>query len=226
MLDYNLYGIGVRTVYLYDNTERFELRQWAEERRYGYPRLRGTTTATVTTTKNREDGQQRDDDEDDERDRRVHVFHMTGNRKQSDGYQACAERAAADGHDWVFFTDIDEYLALKRHDHVSDFVQEYGNERTAIQTKDGSQGFLVGAISVNWRCFGDAGCLMYESYPLSKRFQYLLPSDYMKNKYVKSIVRLEGMNFSERVHDPHIFPLNHGYPQIDTNRVRFGQSIR
>jgi len=57
----------------------------------------------------------------------------------------------------VAHIDIDEFIALKKHSSIKDFIKEYfiGN---------------VGAIGMNWRHFGDSGNTSKTHEPVTKRF--------------------------------------------------------
>jgi len=57
----------------------------------------------------------------------------------------------------VAHIDIDEYIALKKHNNICDFIKEY--------IKDDCQG-----IGMNWRFFGTSGLTEKSNEPLTKRF--------------------------------------------------------
>jgi len=57
----------------------------------------------------------------------------------------------------VIHTDIDEFVALKRHTSIQDFIAEY------------FVGDCVG-IGVNWRFFGNSGHSHYTAEPVTQRF--------------------------------------------------------
>ena len=58
-------------------------------------------------------------------------------------------------YDWVAFFDIDEFLVLKKHKNVKDFILDYKEAH---------------AIGINWVFFGDNGLSFDGEYSLLKRF--------------------------------------------------------
>ena len=57
----------------------------------------------------------------------------------------------------VIHMDIDEFIALKKHSNIKDFIKEYFTGDTA-------------GIGINWRHFGDSGHLAKIQEPVTKRF--------------------------------------------------------
>lgn len=73
--------------------------------------------------------------------KRVHLCIGDGDRVQ----ERCYDRFIREFHknyDFGCFFDVDEFLCLKKHDNVSDFLSEY------IEYK---------AVGINWRLFGNSG---------------------------------------------------------------------
>ncbi len=58
-------------------------------------------------------------------------------------------------YDWVAFLDVDEFLVLKKHSNVKDFIQDY-------QQHD--------VIGINWVLFGDNGLTFDGNYNVLSRF--------------------------------------------------------
>jgi Glycosyl transferase family 2 len=142
------------------------------------------------------------------KDCRVKVEHFPGPVKQFLAYAECSARLIAEGnYGWVAFYDVDEFLILKKHRNVIDFLEEY---------------VPSGSLAVNWRFFEMSGKKVYEPLPVTKRFQYRLPDEAEINYHIKSIVRLSSLNTKEmkRWDNPHFFPLVHGAYQYDTNGTR------
>lgn len=111
-------------------------------------------------------------------------------------------RALEDGHKWAAFFDIDEFLVLKKHRHVVDFLDEHCAE---------------GAVIMNWYVFGTNKRTGYEPLPVTKRFQLYEPEEL--NFFVKSIVRL--VDF-EKMTTPHWAHLLNGTKSFDTSGKGFG----
>lgn len=87
-------------------------------------------------------------------------------------------------YDWVAFFDVDEFLTLKKHNNIKDFIREYSE---------------YNAIGINWYLFGDNG---YEGvddeYSVLKRFTKRQSSI---NQHIKSIIKLTS-NVIMGVHNP------------------------
>ena len=118
---------------------------------------------------------------------RIKVHHTPGIGKQVPVYNTCAQRARDDGHRWAAFIDIDEFLVMRKHRHVADFLEEYCE---------------AGAVLLSWLVFGTSNHTEYEPVPVTKRFQYFSPSEL--TQFVKSIVRLEDFVRFTNVHWAHL----------------------
>ena len=133
--------------------------------------------------------------------RNIDVIHYPGHNKQGEAYLECAKRAKEYNLTWAAFFDVDEFLVLKKHDSVDEFLSEHVSE---------------GSIGVNWFFFEEGGKMTYEPLPVTKRFLYRQP---IVNQHIKSIVRLEHMDMSKA---PHVhFP----YLLRGTNHDTNGKSI-
>jgi len=134
----------------------------------------------------------------------LEVVHYPGKMKQQFSYRDCANKALEGIHGektWVGFWDIDEFLVLKKHKNVDDFVGEY---------------LTSGALGINWRIFGPSGLSLYQPLPVTKRF---VCRQNRTHATVKSIARLKDMNMemAPHVHFPY---LNQGALH-DTNGKSF-----
>jgi hypothetical protein len=78
-----------------------------------------------------------------------------------------------DKYDWVAFFDVDEFLVLKKHPNIKNFINDYRD-------------YL--AIGINWVLFGDNGLSFDGNYSVLKRFTKR-QSDV--NIHVKCIVKLD-----------------------------------
>jgi hypothetical protein len=87
-------------------------------------------------------------------------------------------------YDWVAFFDVDEFLVLKKHNNIKDFIQEYSD---------------YNAIGINWYLFGDNGHEgVDDEYSVLKRFTKRQSSI---NPHIKSIIKLTS-NVIMGVHNP------------------------
>jgi hypothetical protein len=133
----------------------------------------------------------------------VTVKHFPGKAKQMEAYKDCAQTyGIRNKHTWVAFFDVDEFLVLRKHRHVVDFLHEHARE---------------GQIGINWFWFTTSGRLLYEPLPVTQRFVY---REQDVNQHVKSIIYLQNMDMTRRVH-PHYAYLKDNRHQTDTNGREF-----
>jgi hypothetical protein len=96
-------------------------------------------------------------------------------------------------YDWIAFFDIDEFLVLKKHNNVQEFVSDYVD---------------YPAIGINWVLFGDNGLKSVDSeYSVIKRFT---KRENKTNNHIKSIVKYSDTLVMD-VHHPNCF-------WVDTNK--------
>jgi hypothetical protein len=133
----------------------------------------------------------------------VTMTHFPGIAQQGIAYLDCAKRLQQGGnHTWAAFFDLDEFLILKKHEHVEDFLLET---------------LASGSLSINWHQFGTSGRIAYSPAPVTKRFMY---REEIVSKKVKSIVRLRDMDFNKVPH-PHFPYLVNVTDQKDTTGTHF-----
>lgn len=91
--------------------------------------------------------------------------------------QLAAYAAALKEYDakWMAFFDIDEFLVLRDHDSVNEYLAEMDD--------------AVGAIAVNWLVFGSSARIEPGVGLVMDRFVRCAPRRHGKNKFCKSIVR-------------------------------------
>lgn len=94
-------------------------------------------------------------------------------------------------YDWAMFLDVDEFLVLKKHKTISDFIEIFKNET---------------AVGINWVCFGDNNQTLSNEYSVLKRFT---KRQKKPDPHIKSIVNLKKCN-GVGVH-------NHNGEFVDTN---------
>ena len=168
-VDYHL-ALGFDPIYIYDNSDEFEMRQWGNETKGDH----------------------------------VRVIHFPGQAVQMKAYLDCAKKLTRKKRKkttWAAFFDVDEFLVLKKHDHVSDFLEDHCPH---------------GEIGINWFMFGASSRNLYAPLPVTKRFTYREPK---VNQHIKSIVRLADMNM-QKLGGVHHVLLNKGN-QHDTNGRKF-----
>ena len=60
-------------------------------------------------------------------------------------------------HKWVAHIDIDEFIVLKKHNNIIDFLNEYDD---------------CDSIAINWLMFGTSNEINYRDEPITSRFRY------------------------------------------------------
>jgi hypothetical protein len=142
-IDFHLLGVKFQNIYIYDNSDLFDLKQW-------YNNTRGHPVYS-----------------------KVEVIHFPGNgyqKKQDDYIQSiiysdCVKRFGVDKngpqHDYLALIDVDEFLVPQK--------EEYHEVRQILQDYLVPFG---GALTVNWMLFGTSNKTLYAPIPLTKRFQY------------------------------------------------------
>jgi len=98
-------------------------------------------------------------------------------------------------YDWVAFLDVDEFLVLKKHKNIEEFITEYGKYES---------------IGINWVLFGDNHLNKSDDYSLINRFTMRQNSI---NPHIKSIVNLR--------HSKFMWVHNHDGYWVDTNHKQF-----
>lgn len=101
-------------------------------------------------------------------------------------------------YDWAAFIDVDEFIVLKKHKNINDFIEEYKQ---------------YGSVGLNWVLFGDNNLKFEDNYSLLKRFTKRQSTP---NPHIKSIVNLKKTS-TMYVH-------NHIGECVDTNHKRIDNS--
>jgi hypothetical protein len=106
----------------------------------------------------------------------VDVIHYPGHSRQIPAYTDCGHnKGRRQGHTWAAFFDVDEFLVLRKHRQIYDFLKAY--------CRDGS-------LSLNWILMGSSGEQVYRPMPMSKRFQHRIAID----QHIKTIAYLPHMS--------------------------------
>ena len=100
-------------------------------------------------------------------------------------------------YDWVGFIDCDEFIVLKKHNNIKDFIEEY-KDRTA-------------AIALNWFMFGNMGIVNRYCNSLLQMFT---KRNSQPNQHIKVLVNAKS---GERMGLPH----NTYGPAMDTRGYKF-----
>jgi len=96
-------------------------------------------------------------------------------------------------YDWSAFLDVDEFIVLKKHKNIKDFLNDYQDEP---------------AVVINWVFFGNNGHdEISDDYSVIKRFT---KREITPNEHVKSIVNLKKCGY--------MYVHNHVGISVDTNK--------
>ena len=110
-------------------------------------------------------------------------------RPQFDSYQDCYSKHSGE-YDWLSFYDFDEFLFLKEHKNIQEFLSQ---EKFAQCIN----------IKINWMTYSDNDLIYYEDKPVQERFTTPLPNDH-SNQHIKSTVRGHlKKNYWSRMNNPH-----------------------
>jgi hypothetical protein len=127
-------------------------------------------------------------------DERVSKIPVKGAKQQIPSYNNFIQNNKSK-YDWAAFLDVDEFLVLKKHKNIHEFIEEYQNED---------------AIGINWVFFGNNGHdETNNDYSLIKRFT---KRGIKPNEHIKTIVKLDKCN-TFHVH-------HHSGKCVDSNRKR------
>lgn len=91
-------------------------------------------------------------------------------------------------YDYAAFLDVDEFLVLKKHKNVKEFLGEYGNKN---------------GIGINWNFYGSNGKLTRENDVNSQLKQFIL-KDKRINHHIKCILNLNSNGKMVLPHNPDI----------------------
>lgn len=122
-------------------------------------------------------------------------FENDGINKQRECYYHFIQTYNSE-YDWAAFFDVDEFLVLKKHKNIKDFINDYKE---------------FPGVGINWVLFGNNGLTKVDGeYSLVKRFT---KRQWSINQHVKSIVKLTPRLIMD-IHNPNTFV-------VDTNKNKF-----
>ncbi len=104
-------------------------------------------------------------------------------RPQTEAYNHALGIAATE---WMAFFDCDEFLVLKAHHSLRDYISDAPDD--------------AGAIGINWQVFGDGGHASYAPLPVTERFTLGSPADAPVNLAFKSLVRCHDVR-TQSIHE-------------------------
>ena len=122
----------------------------------------------------------------------VHRWPSVWPSNQTKAYYDCAVKYKNE-YKWIGFFDTDEYLILKQHNNIKDFLAEYEN---------------YPAIGINWLCFGSSDIDVHVSH---KDYNKHCVFSNRENRHIKSILKPEYL--TGPAPDPHFMVKG----TVDTN---------
>jgi hypothetical protein len=135
----------------------------------------------------------------------VQIVHFPGPVKQMPAYTDCLKETS---YDFIAFFDVDEFLVLRSHANVSDWINH-------VLSLAPSGPDSVGAIGINWLFFGAAGLTAYVPAPVLERFTM---SSKEPDRHVKAIVR---PRMASGIPNPHFANLAPGKLTVNTDGIPF-----
>ena len=111
------------------------------------------------------------------------VFHFPGEAHQIPSYIMFFQTIGCN-HKWVAVIDVDEFIVLKKHNNIIDFLKEYCKS---------------GAVAIHWVYFGSNGHTTYSNKPLLERFT-MRQKEYTNT--VKCIVCANDVSYYHNSHFP------------------------
>lgn len=137
----------------------------------------------------------------------VTIIHFPGPVKQLEAYDIFTT-TYRDKHTWGAFIDCDEFIILKRHSTIIDFLKEYSD---------------CDGVGLNWLMFGTSNHKHYSNEPVISRFRHCAAT---LDSHIKTIVKLKNIY---KYISPHIPLLERG-SIYNTNREiikdKFNDSIQ
>ena len=104
----------------------------------------------------------------------INFRNIKDKRPQFEAYRDCYEKNSKE-YDWLAFYDFDEFLYLKKHKTIQEFVKEdkFNN---------------CSNIKINWITYSDNDLIYYENKPVQERFTTPLYEN-GENIHIKSLVK-------------------------------------
>jgi len=120
------------------------------------------------------------------------------NGSQVRAYQDCIKRTQ--DWEWVGFIDTDEYIVLKKHNDIKDFLKGYDT---------------FGGIGIQWKCFGSSGHIKKQKNIIQN---YIHASETGDDRHIKSIIKPKHTLKPEG--NPHAFTYKNGKYCVNENKKR------
>jgi hypothetical protein len=126
----------------------------------------------------------------------VTVIHYPGKAKQCQAYSTFFKSFALK-HKWIAILDCDEFIVLKKHNSIIEFLKAYDD---------------CDSIGLSWKMFGTSNEVEYKNEPVTHRFKYCSKES---NIHIKCIIKSSYVN---SINSPHFANLKSGCTNKDTSR--------
>lgn len=103
--------------------------------------------------------------------------------------------------------DVDEFIALKKHANIVDFINEY--------IKSPGNNLLCGGIAINWKFFGSSGHKIETDEPVTQRFTMC---SFFGDQHIKTLFNVR---LFEKYNTCHDIRTNNKYYKIKSTDGRF-----
>ena len=129
----------------------------------------------------------------------VTAIEFDGVVKQIPAYNAFIERFGYD-YDWAAFIDVDEFVVLKKHENIKEFLKDYDS--------------VENGIAINWVLFGNNGHEEpSEKYSVLERFT---KREAIPNSHIKTFLKMK--RFLVKMVNPH-------HPNVMLNDTNLSEII-
>lgn len=118
---------------------------------------------------------------------------------QYPAYMECYQKYK-EKYNWIAFFDIDEFLELRKHNNIGDFLNQEHFDNFDM-------------IHINWKTYTDSGKIKYTNKPVQERFtttmayKKCVKYNFPENNHVKSIIRCGKYDEIKFIPNPHS-PIN------------------
>jgi hypothetical protein len=115
---------------------------------------------------------------------KVTIRHFPGKVKQLPAYNdfLINNRTSPNKYTWCAFIDCDEFIVLKKHKNIIDFLKNYCTE---------------GGVCMNWYLFGDNNLKEYKAEPVTQRFTM---RQNKLNQHIKTIIKCDDVDNVSELH--------------------------
>jgi hypothetical protein len=116
----------------------------------------------------------------------VKLIDFPGKHKQMDSYNHFLSKYRND-YDWVSFIDCDEFIHLKKHPNIKEFILEYHNEF---------------GIAMNWFIFGSNNKLVRDDENKNSLIKQFVMRNKNVNTHIKTILNMKSNSYMALPHNP------------------------